>query len=103
MRRSLLVVTLLALGACKGDRQQCETVCRHVFEVAYWEKADAEIAAAPADQRDKLRKKKLGDFSTRLEDGVDLCINQCVSANNKDQNKCLLAAKKAADIVTCSK
>lgn len=74
-----------------------------MFEVAYWEKADAEIAAAPADKRDSLKKKKLADFSTRIEDGVDLCVNQCVSANNKEQNKCLLAAKSAADIATCTK
>jgi hypothetical protein len=103
MRRRLVVFMLLAVGACKGDRQQCETVCRHFYEVKFWETADPEIAAAPAEQRDTLKKKKLAEFSTKVEDGVEFCVMQCTSANNEDMNKCLLAAKTSAAIAACMK
>ena len=104
MRRTVILVTLLAgLAACKGDRQKCEEVCRHVFTVTYWEKNDAEIAAAPADKRDSLKKRKLAEFSNLLETGVEMCINQCSSANNDDQNACLLAAKTTAAVMVCTK
>lgn len=83
-------------------RQDCELACRHAFEVAYWEKADADLAAAPANTRDALRKKRLADFTTLLDDGLDTCVTQCVSANNDAQNQCLLAAKTKADLDHCT-
>ena len=62
---------------------------------------DKEIAAAPADQRDALRKKKVAMFSNDLENGVDTCINQCTSANNDEQVDCMINAKTAAEASKC--
>lgn len=103
MRRRLAFVLLVGLAACKGDRKHCEEVCRHVFEVTYWEKADPEIAAAPEAERDKLKRRKLAEYSSKVENGIELCVNQCSSANNKDQNACLLKAKTTKDVVACTK
>ncbi|MDX2093962.1 MAG: hypothetical protein SFX73_39375 [Kofleriaceae bacterium] len=103
MRRSSVLVTLfVGLAACKGDRGKCEEICRHVFQVSYWEAADAEIAAAPPEKRESLKKHKLVEFSNKLENGVELCVNQCASANNDDLNACLLAVKNTADIKKCT-
>jgi len=99
----VLLVAFSASGAaCKGDRKKCEEVCRHVYELTFWEKADAEIAAAPAEEREKLKKRKLAMLSAEIENGVELCINQCSSANNDDMNACLLKAKTTKDVVTCT-
>lgn len=73
-----------------------------MFEVTYWEKNDAEIAAAPPEQRESLKKRKLAEFSNKLETGVEMCINQCASANNDDMNDCLLAAKTSAAVKACT-
>jgi hypothetical protein len=104
MRRSFVVVTLLAgLAACKGDRQKCEEACRNFATLAYWGKADAEIAAAPAEQREALKKRKLAEFTHQLESGVEMCVNQCSSANNDDQTDCMIAAKTADEAMACVK
>ena len=104
MRRLFLFLVLTStIGACKGDRQQCETACRNAATLLYWREADAEISKAPADKRAALRKTKLGRFDSKLEDGVELCINQCSSANNDDQTKCMIDAKTAAQVDVCIK
>ena len=110
--RLTLVRTVLALtastalavgGGCKGDAQKCETGCRNYAGLLYWKQADAEVAAAPAQQRDALRKRKLGEFDTKLEGGIDMCISQCQSANNDTQIDCLIAAKTADKATECLK
>lgn len=99
--RSLVVVLVLSVLGCKGDPERCENACRNYAQLVYWEQADAEIAAAPADQRDALRKKKMGEFSHNMSKGVDLCISKCVSANNDEDEKCLNAAKTAKQAKDC--
>ena len=101
MRALLLSIALLA--GCKGDRDQCEAACRNAYTLTYWRKADKDIAAAPQKDRDALRRKRLGMFDSELEGGVELCINQCTSANNETMNKCLIAAKSADAIDECVK
>jgi hypothetical protein len=104
MHRLLLFLALGAgLGACKGDRKQCEDACRNSATLLYWRDADAEIAKAPADKREALRKTKLGMFDSKLENGVELCISQCTSANNETQTKCMIEAKTAEQIDGCVK
>jgi len=100
--RLALVLTLL-FAACKGDLQKCDTGCRNYATLLYWKNADADIAAAPPAERDALRKRKLGEFSGKLENGVDMCVSQCQSANNTDDIDCMIAAKTADQELACFK
>jgi hypothetical protein len=101
MRRAVVFTVLALLAACKGDRQKCESACRNYGTLMYWEVVDTQIAAMPADQRDAARKKKLAEFASQLENGVDVCVSQCESANNDKQTSCMIAAKTAADAKKC--
>ncbi|HUS32935.1 MAG TPA: hypothetical protein VMZ53_30745 [Kofleriaceae bacterium] len=101
--RHLLAAVLLATLAigCKGDPEKCDKACRNYAELIFWEKANAEIDAAPADKRDELRKTKLAEFTKNLELGINTCTSKCLSANNDDDTKCLLAAKTAQQAKDC--
>lgn len=101
MRRAVLIAVLGLLAACKGDRDKCEKACRNFGTLMYWDLADKAIQAAPPAERDALRKRKLGEFSSLLENGVDTCVNQCTSANNDKQVDCMTNAKTAADAQKC--
>jgi hypothetical protein len=104
MRRVLVVLAVLvALGACRGDRKKCEEACRNYASLVYWKKVDAEIAKLPEAERDSHRRKRLAQFASELENGVDVCINQCSSANNDEQMDCMIKAKTANDAETCTK
>jgi len=98
-----LLLSLALLAGCKGDRDQCEAACRNAFTLRYWRTADKDIAAAPEKDRAALRKTRLGQFDSKLENGVELCINQCTSANNDTMNKCLIEAKSAETVDACVK
>jgi hypothetical protein len=100
--RLVLALTLL-LCACKGDAQKCDTGCRNFATLLYWKGVDAELAAAPADQRDALRKRRLGEFDSKLENGIDMCVSQCQSANNEADIDCMIAAKTADQVTKCLK
>jgi hypothetical protein len=100
---STLLALALFLGACKGDAQKCETGCRNFATLVYWKDVDAEVAAAPADQRDALRKRRLGEFGSKLENGIGMCISQCQSANNDADLECMIAAKTADQVAGCLK
>ena len=97
---SLLVISA-GLAGCKGDPVKCEAGCRNYATLVYWKQADAEIAKLPADQRDALRKKKLGELDKKLESGLDMCTSQCMSANKEDDIDCLVAAKTADQASDC--
>lgn len=97
---ALAALVVLGLGAgCKADAEKCDQACRNVAKLLYWEQADKEIIAAPADQRDALRKRKLGEFSKKLEEGIDLCITQCQSA--RPDVECMIASTKADQARAC--
>jgi len=100
---AVLGAALSLLAACKGDREKCEKACRNYGTLLYWDIADREIQKAPEAERDALRKRKLGEFSSQLENGVDTCVNQCTSANNDKQTDCMLEAKTAAQATECVK
>ena len=97
----LVAVVSLALG-CKGSPEKCEKACRNYAELVYWKQADAEINAAPVEQRDELRKKKMGEFSHNLSRGVDMCTSKCMSANNDEETNCLINAKTAEQAKACA-
>ena len=111
MRLPFVVVALVTLGTlgvgsgCKGDPVKCESACRNYVQLVYWQKADAEIAAAPAAQRDALRKQKLAAFAADIEtdQNLNMCTNRCISAGNKTQINCLNEAKTAEQAVSCVK
>src|ERR1700755_3544284 len=85
----------LALAACRGDAVKCDQGCRNYFTLSFWNKADAEIARARGEQRDALRKQKLGELNQGMESGVDMCVSQCQAANNTADIECMIAAKTA--------
>ena len=103
MRLVLALTLTLLLHACKGDAQKCEAGCRNFAALTFWKVADAEVAATPADQRDARRKRKLGEFDSKLESGIDMCVSQCQSANNDTQIECMIAAKTADQATDCVK
>jgi hypothetical protein len=101
MRIAFVLVVGLVLGACKSDPQKCEEACRNYAQLVFWEKADAEVAAAPREQRDELRKKKLAEFTKNLELGLDTCTSKCLSANNDTDMNCMIKAKTAKEVKAC--
>jgi hypothetical protein len=99
----LAVALALVVCACRGDPVKCDQGCRNYATLVYWKAADAEIAAAPAAQRDAVRKRFLGKFDSMLENGVDVCIGQCQSAGNTTQIDCMIEAKTADQALACTK
>jgi hypothetical protein len=100
------VVTFLLLGlvACgrQGDSEKCEQAVRNYATLMYWRNADKDIEKAPAEQRDKLRKDHLADFSAHMDKGVQTLVTQCVSANDTDTINCMIAAKTAEQAEKCA-
>jgi hypothetical protein len=99
--RFVLLVVAMALG-CKGDPVQCEKACRNYAELSYWDEAEKEITAAPTEQRDDLRKKKMAEFSEKMSRGIDMCTSKCMSANNDKDIKCLSEARTAKEAKACT-
>lgn len=96
-----MVVSIVALGACRGDPVKCDQGCRNYATLVYWKQAEAKIAAAPADQRDAVRKRHHDEFDSYLEQGLAVCVSQCQSANNTNQIECMIAAKTADQATAC--
>jgi hypothetical protein len=104
--RSLLpwVLGLAALVAgCKGDAVQCEQGCRNYGALVFWKNAETQIAAAPAAERDALRKTMADKFKADLEGGISLCVSQCQSANNTSDTECMINAKTGDQALACFK
>jgi hypothetical protein len=98
---ALVLASIVALGACRGDPVKCDQGCRNYATLVYWKQADAKIAATPADQRDAVRQRYHADFDSYLEKGIAVCVTQCQSANNTDQTDCMIAAKTADQAKAC--
>jgi hypothetical protein len=103
MRWLVVAIAFLGLG-CKGNPEKCDKACRHYAELVFWQEADAEIAAAPPEQRDELRKQKLAKFTSQLEKGINMCTSQCVSASGMSDTQvdCMIEAKTAEQAKDCS-
>lgn len=99
---AILVALVLSVTGCKGNPEKCEKACRNYAQLVYWEQAEQEIAAAPVEQRDDLRKKKMGEFSHNLSKGVDMCSSKCMSANHDEDIDCLINAKTAKEVRACT-
>ena len=98
-----LLLAIVAFG-CKGNPEKCDKACRNYAQLVYWEKADAEIAAAPPEKRDELRKQKLTKFTNDLEKGITMCSSQCISASGMGDGQvdCMINAKTAQQAKDCS-
>jgi hypothetical protein len=88
-------------GACRGDPEKCDQMCRNFAQLTFWEEANAEIEKLPVGERDAARKEKMAKFSHNLSRGIDLCASKCVSANNTEDMDCVIAAKTAAQAKAC--
>lgn len=97
-----LLLALAPIAGCRGDARQCDQACRNVAPLLYWKQADKEIAAAPADQRDALRKRMQAEYPEKFDQGLFLCVRQCQSAGNQTMIDCLIAAKTADQAAACS-
>ncbi len=99
---AVVVAGALALSACKKPKaEDCEAALRNWFTLVYWETAEKEIAAAPADQRDALRAAKLADRDHKLAEGMDLGIRQCRAAGDFKGVKCMKEARTATQAKAC--
>jgi hypothetical protein len=108
LARLVLVVLATALGGlgasgCKADAVRCEQAVRNYATLVYWYNVDKEVNASPVEKRDTLRKRKLGEFDSKLENNVDMAVSQCQSANNDEQIDCMIAAKTGEQALLCTK
>jgi hypothetical protein len=104
MRVATLSITLLAAlagAACRGDAVKCDNACRNVFTLTYWEEADARILKKPEADRENERSRLQAKFINEIENGVELCVSRCRSANNETQMDCMIAAKTSAQAKAC--
>jgi hypothetical protein len=104
MRRLVLALLLLPLvfGACdKAATQQCDLGCRNYFLLHYWQTAEFEINAAPAEERAALRAKKQSELEERMMQNLDLCITKCKSGATKQRVQCWIDAKTAQEAERC--
>jgi len=100
--RLVTVLLVLAIAGCQGDPQKCEQAVSNYASLVYWKQANKEIDAAPADQREAMRKDKLAELQAQLDKGLQTLVSQCTSANNKDQINCMIEAKTAEAAKACS-
>lgn len=96
------VVVAVGLSACKRPTpEDCDAAVRNWFTLIYWEQAEKDIAAAPPEQREQLRKTKLADRDAKLNEGIGLAIMQCRAARDFDGVKCMRAATTADEARKC--
>jgi hypothetical protein len=107
MRARALVFVLVGVlavsvaGCGKPSAKDCEEALRNWFTLIYWEKAEAEIAAAPPEQREAMRAEKVKEKDRQLAGGLELGINQCRGSRDKDGVKCMKDAKTAEQARKC--
>jgi hypothetical protein len=102
--RAVAAVLLLALapaGCSRPSAKDCEEAIRNWYTLIYWEKTEAEIAAAPAAEREAMRQAKAADKDAQLAKGMELAIMQCRGARDHDGVKCMKAATTAAQARKC--
>lgn len=97
-----VALAIVLVSACRGDPQKCEQAVRNYASLVYWKEAEGEIATAPPDRRDQLRRDKHVEFQAQLDKGLPTLVSQCTSANNKDQIGCMIEARTAEQAKRCS-
>src|SRR5689334_20301168 len=96
-----VVAAALGLGACGASGADCDKACRNYFTLHYWEDADKEIAKAPPEQREAIRKQKVEALEERMQNGLGMCTSQCKEAADGDESKCMINAKTVKEIEAC--
>jgi hypothetical protein len=67
----------------------------------FWDDAEQEIAAAPATDRDRLRRAYGEKFAIESDAGAGACAKQCESSGNTEQVACILNAITAVSVKAC--
>jgi len=100
-----ILTAALAVGTgCKRPSpEDCEAAISNWFKLVYWEQVEKEIAEAPPEQREELRKTKLADRDAKMKEGMDLAVAQCRAARDFEGVKCMKAATTAAQARACRK
>jgi hypothetical protein len=103
MSRAVLVLAaVLALAGCsRPSAKDCEEALRNYVTLLFWEQAEKDIAAAPPEQRDALRKEKAALNEKQIKEGMELGVMQCRGARDHDGVKCMKAATTAAQARKC--
>lgn len=98
-----LVLALAGFGACsRGTAADCDRGCRNYYSLHFWDRADKELAAAPAGERDALRAKKLEELDSKLKSGdLNMCVSQCQKAATNEQVACMIGARTMAESEAC--
>lgn len=96
-----LAAALLAAGCSRPSAKDCEEQSRKWFTMLYWEKAEKEIADAPKEQHEALRKTKVEEHDRQLKGGIELAVMQCRGARDHDFVKCMKDANNAAEARRC--
>lgn len=105
MRVLVLAAALLAsLAACdKANTEECDKGCRNYFALKYWEDQDKLIAAAPEDERAKMREEAELLEEKRLLQNLDLCVTKCKSGATSERANCWAKATSVAELEKCPK
>lgn len=99
---AVLLAAAVAGGGCsRPSATDCEAALRNWHQLIYWEKAEQEIAAAPPEQRDALRRAKGEERDKQFKAGLDQGIMDCRSSRDHDGVKCMKAATTAAQARKC--
>ncbi|HUQ05696.1 MAG TPA: hypothetical protein VM261_24500 [Kofleriaceae bacterium] len=101
LRALAFVIVAVVVGCSRPSSKDCEEALRNWFTLVYWEKAEAEIAAAPPEQREAMRAEKVKEKDRQLTGGLTLAINQCRGSRDKDGVKCMKDAKTATQARKC--
>lgn len=96
-----VLVLAAAPGCSRPSAKDCEETIAKWFTMIYWEKAEAEIAAAPPEQREAMRQAKAAEHERQLKGGMDLGVMQCRGARDHDFVKCMKQASNATQAKKC--
>jgi hypothetical protein len=80
----------------------CERSCRNYVTLSYWNKHDPQLAAVPADQRERRRADLTEQLATIIGNGLQQCIEQCTASNNVDQVTCMATAASYDAVRKCA-
>lgn len=98
---AVLFLAAGSVGCSRPSAKDCEEMLTKWFTMIYWEKAEAEIAAAPAEQREALRQTRTVEHDRQLKGGMELGVMQCRGARDHDFVKCMKDASNATQARKC--
>jgi hypothetical protein len=101
MRLWIAIALVLGTAACRGDEKECDQACRNGYTISFWAKQDPLIQASPAEHRDLVRRQKLVQLDAEVDRGIDLCVSQCVAADDRERAKCMIKATTNEQVKAC--